>query len=122
MHTWHWFTWERLSYLRCSLLEPWPHGFFTQQFWPRSPLELAKALQPGAEVYRVKQVHGNVVLAPSEIGSSIGSDDEVAADGLITEQAGQAVWVAIASCSELIASCSICNAITRRISSRTRPG
>ncbi len=102
MHTWHWFTWERLSYLRCSLLEPWPHGFFTQQFWPRSPSELAKALQPGVEVYRVKQVHGNVVLAPSEIGSSMGSDDEVAADGLITEQAGQAVWVASADCTPVL--------------------
>ncbi|HAX77915.1 MAG TPA: laccase, partial [Cyanobacteria bacterium UBA11372] len=29
MHTWHWRTWEGLPYLTCSLLEKWPHGFFT---------------------------------------------------------------------------------------------
>ena len=100
MHTWHWRTWEGLPYLMCSLLEPWPHGFFTQQFWPRSPLELVAVLQPDAEVYQVKQVHGNIVLAPSEIKCS--EDGEDAADGLITEQALQAVWVASADCTPVL--------------------
>lgn len=120
MHTWHWRTWEGLPYLTCSLLESWHHGFFTQQFWPRSPSELTKVLQPDAEVYRVKQVHGNVVLTPSEIGRSDCGADELgvglmggvtgenslsllaAADGLITEQAEQAVWIASADCTPVL--------------------
>ena len=111
MHTWHWRTWEGLPYLTCSLLEPWSHGFFTQQFWPRSPSELTKVLRHDAEVYQVKQVHGNIVLTPSEIGRSVGSADEVEeqglsslppADGLMTEQAEQAVWVASADCTPVL--------------------
>ena len=110
MHTWHWRTWEGLPYLTCSLLEPWPHGFFTQQFWPRSPSELTKVLRHDAEFYQVKQVHGNIVLTPSEIKRSAGSTDEVEqglsslppADGLITEQAQQAVWVASADCTPVL--------------------
>lgn len=112
MHTWHWHTWEGLPYLTCSLLKPWSHGFFTQQFWPRSPLELVEVLRPDAEVYRVKQVHGNIVLTPSEIGCSQkdgadslaaqGSSSLPEADGLITEQAQQAVWVASADCTPVL--------------------
>ncbi|MBV8887768.1 MAG: peptidoglycan editing factor PgeF [Chroococcidiopsidaceae cyanobacterium CP_BM_RX_35] len=101
MHTWHWQTWEGLPYLTCSLLSPWSHGFFTQQFWPRSPLELVQVLQPDAEVYQLKQVHGNTVLTPSEIGSSIDDDTSELgmADGLVTERPLQAVWVASADCT-----------------------
>jgi YfiH family protein len=57
-------------------------------------------LQPNAEVYRVKQVHSNIVLIPSEIGCSADSGDE--ADGLITELALQAVWVASADCTPVL--------------------
>jgi YfiH family protein len=75
-------------------------------------LELTKVLRQEAEVYQVKQVHGNIVLTSSEIGQSAGSADEVeqgvsslpppAADGLITEQAEQAVWVASADCTPVL--------------------
>jgi len=116
MHNWHWRTWEGLPYLTCSLLETWSHGFFTQQFWPCSPLELTKVLQPNAEAYRVKQVHGNLVLTPSEIRgqesgvnsrpsplaphpSPLAPDFLAEADGIITEQPEQAVWVASADCT-----------------------
>lgn len=114
MHTWQWRTWSGLPYLTCSILEPWFHGFFTQQFWPRSPLELALVLQPNTEVYRVKQVHGNIVLNPSEIRTQenyLSSPLSVAqeaqsflaeADGLITEEAEQAVWVASADCTPVL--------------------
>lgn len=131
MHTWQWRTWSGLPYLTCSILKPWSHGFFTQQFWPRSPLELAEVLQPNAEVYRVKQVHGNIVLNPSEIrGSQAVAEVSKAitfgiispetrrsvgetgvqeaqgllaeADGLITEQAEQSVWVASADCTPVL--------------------
>ncbi|MBW4646646.1 MAG: peptidoglycan editing factor PgeF [Goleter apudmare HA4340-LM2] len=97
MHTWHWHNWEEMPYLTCSLLELWPHGFFTQQFWPRSPVELTEVLQPEAAVYRLKQVHGNTVLSPKELG-----DDLASADGLISEQPLQAVWVASADCTPVL--------------------
>lgn len=97
MHTWQWRDWEEMPYLTCSLLELWPHGFFTQQFWPRSPVELTQVLQPKAAVYRLQQVHGNTVLSPKEIG-----DDLAAADGLISEQPLQAVWVASADCTPVL--------------------
>lgn len=108
MHTWHWHTWNGLSYLRCSLLEQWPHGFFTQRFWPQSPAHLVHALHPQAEVYRVKQVHGNTVVSTGELASTeIQNDEESSqvmreADGLVTEAGEQAVWVCTADCTPVL--------------------
>lgn len=106
MHTWTWRTWNNLPYLTCSLLEPWQHGFFTQQFWSRSPAELTRVLHPTAQSYRVKQVHGNTVLSPSEVAASVVraevTGEAPAADGLITEQAEQAVWVCSADCTPVL--------------------
>jgi polyphenol oxidase len=104
MHTWHWRNWEGLPYLTCSLLELWHHGFFTQQFWPRLPQNLTEALQPEASVYRLKQVHGNTVLTPREIDNRLSADgdDLASADGLMSEQPLQAVWVASADCTPVL--------------------
>nr|WP_290226876.1 peptidoglycan editing factor PgeF [Trichocoleus desertorum] len=107
MHTWHWQTWGERPYLTCSLLEAWSHGFFTQHFWPQTPSSLVSALESEAQVYRVKQVHGNVVLAPSEIqlsliSASASEPDLPPADGLLTEQAKQAVWVCSADCTPVL--------------------
>ncbi|MBD2119653.1 peptidoglycan editing factor PgeF [Trichocoleus sp. FACHB-262] len=110
MHTWHWQTWDGRPYLTCSLLERWSHGFFTQHFWPQTPSHLVSALQSEAQVYRVRQVHGNVVLAPSEIELSRTSGNDTSApepdlppaDGLLTEQAEQAVWVCSADCTPVL--------------------
>ncbi|MBG1265124.1 peptidoglycan editing factor PgeF [Nostoc sp. WHI] len=104
MHTWHWRNWEGLPYLTCSILEQWDHGFFTQQFWPRSPQDLTEVLQSKASVYRLKQVHGNTVLTPQEIDSLLSTlgDDLASADGLISEQPLQAVWVASADCTPVL--------------------
>ncbi len=102
MHTWHWQTWNHLPYLTCSLLEPWKHGFFTQQFAPRSPFEITEALYPSAQAYRAKQVHGNVVLAPSEMPNPLTNENLPDADGVISEQASQAVWVCSADCTPVL--------------------
>lgn len=99
MHTWHWQSWNDLPFLTCSLLEPWQHGFFTQQFAPRTPFELTDAIAPEAQAFRVQQVHGNVVLAPSELANPEARSDFSPADGLITERAQQAVWVCSADCT-----------------------
>ncbi|MDJ0553488.1 MAG: peptidoglycan editing factor PgeF [Microcoleaceae cyanobacterium MO_207.B10] len=101
--TWYWQEWQGLPYLTCSLLETWPHGFFTHHFWPRTPAKLVDVLYPTAEVYRLKQVHGNTVL-------TAGKDTQIQphhpeaqqtyaeADGLLTEKPEQAVWVCSADC------------------------
>ncbi|MDB9305533.1 peptidoglycan editing factor PgeF [Nodularia spumigena] len=104
MHTWHWHNWQGLPYLTCSLLKDWHHGFFTQQFWPRSPQDLTKFMHPVASAYRLKQVHGNIVLTPQEIQSKTGAEDSglVPGDGLISEQPLQALWVASADCTPVL--------------------
>lgn len=99
MHNWHWQTWNDLPYLTCSLLEPWQHGFFTQQFSPGSPFELTEVLNPNAEVYRVHQVHGNRVLSPSELEHPQDRENFSQADGLFTERSQQAVWACSADCT-----------------------
>jgi polyphenol oxidase len=102
MHTWHWQTWNDLPYLTCSLLEPWRHGFFTQQFSPRSPFELTQILDSSATAYRLQQVHGNIVLAPSEMPDFSEQGNFLPGDGLITEQSRQAVWVCSADCTPVL--------------------
>lgn len=103
-HTWEWHSWEGLPYLRCRLLQNWPHGFLTHSFWPRPPQDLVQVLQSDASAYRVKQVHGNRVVKPSEITAEIEktAEDFVAADGLVTEAENQAIWVATADCTPVL--------------------
>ncbi|PZV15565.1 MAG: peptidoglycan editing factor PgeF [Leptolyngbya sp.] len=115
MHTWQWRTWNNLPYITCSVLESWKHGFFTQQFYPRLPEDLTLELQPTAASYRVKQVHGNVILTPSQVEtgtqSTVTSLELPAADGLVTEQADQAVWVCSADCTPVL----IADAVTGQV-------
>ncbi|HEY9674088.1 MAG TPA: peptidoglycan editing factor PgeF [Waterburya sp.] len=108
-HSWHWQIWEEMPYLTCSLLQDWEHGFFTSAFSPRSPGEIVGALQPEAQVYRVRQVHGNTVLKASEIENATAVQQEgeteletPPADGIVTEQTGQAVWVCTADCTPVL--------------------
>ena len=104
--TWQWQSWEGLPYLTCSLLSMWSHGFFTAQFSPRGPIDLTEVLSPGARIYRLKQVHGNAVLktgllnpvAASPQGSETVAESYAEADGLVTEQELEAVWVCTADC------------------------
>lgn len=104
MHTWHWHDWQGLPYLTCSLLTDWHHGFFTQQFWPRSPEDLTRLMHPEASAYRLKQVHGNIVVTPQETENNPGEEDSglVSGDGLISEHPGQALWVASADCTPVL--------------------
>ena len=115
MHTWRWQTWNGLPYLTCSLLESFAHGFFNRTFWPQKPQDLVRILHPIATVHRVKQVHGNTILTPSEIrhtnlaavptGSASPSAvefDPPPADGLLTEAPEQAVWVCSADCNPIL--------------------
>lgn len=97
---WQWKEWQDLPYLTCELLKDWQHGFFTRQFYPRTPEDLIAALNNDAAVYRVKQVHGNAVLTPQEIITApINIPD---ADGIITDTSSQSVWVASADCNPIL--------------------
>ncbi|WP_013324704.1 peptidoglycan editing factor PgeF [Gloeothece verrucosa] len=103
---WHWQQWNSLPYLTCSLLQDWQHGFFTQQFYPHPPEELVEVLQPGASVYRVKQVHDRRVLTSKEIEAAIKNEKieekYPPADGIITDQPQQSIWVASADCTPVL--------------------
>jgi polyphenol oxidase len=102
---WKWQTWSELPYLTCDLLADWQHGFFTRQFAPRDPQEITPVLSAMASTHRLKQVHGNIVLTPTEIASTTQVEAETGyalADGLLTEQPEQAVWVASADCNPIL--------------------
>lgn len=105
MHNWQWLTWEEKPYLTCDLLQPWQHGFFTQQCHPHQPEVLVTALQAEVPVYRVKQVHGNQVLRTQDLQSLAAIADTVLhpeADGLFTERAHQSIWVCSADCTPVL--------------------
>ena len=99
---WHWQTWQGCSYLTCSLLSSWQHGFFTKEFYPHAPETLTSILQPETTVHRVRQVHGNLVLTPQEIIDKIGINSHAAADAVISDRDRQSVWVASADCTPVL--------------------
>lgn len=101
MHIWNWQTWQGRPYLTCTVLQGFSHGFFTQQWSPQPPDCLVASLAPQAPAYRTRQVHGNVVLATSEITPRQTESGETAwpnADGVLSEQPQESVWVCSADC------------------------
>ena len=100
---WQWQSWEGLPYLTCDLLASWQHGFFTQQCYPHTPEKLVTALDSSATPYRLKQVHGNVVLTPSEMSQVLEPGQKLAdGDGIFASENKQAVWVASADCNPIL--------------------
>jgi YfiH family protein len=94
---WQWHTGQGLPYLRCELLQPWDHGFFTCQFAPQVPQELATVLtDEPVTVHRVRQVHGRQVL-PSTPETQVEPYPD--ADGLVSWAAQQSIWVCSADCT-----------------------
>ncbi len=103
MHNWYWQQWQELPYLKCSLLDSWPHGFLSRHFSSRTPAELVNILPGSTSAYRVKQVHGNLVLRtdqvpPLPLPDSTDSVELLEADGLLTQRSQASVWVASADC------------------------
>lgn len=101
MADWYWQTWQGQDFLTCDLLQSWPHGFFTRQFWPQAPEALTASLAANAAVQRVKQVHGNRVLAPADLPAAA-EGPKAEADGLLSDRAHQALWVCSADCSPVL--------------------
>ncbi|NJK30821.1 MAG: peptidoglycan editing factor PgeF, partial [Acaryochloris sp. SU_5_25] len=121
MHTWNWQTYEGRAYLTCSLLDSWPHGFFTREFWPQLPAALAPLIQTQTQTFRVQQVHGNQVLSTAEVQTywqqlpcQPSHPDEAPdntvdtkpkypqADGLFSQAKNQGVWVCTADCTPVL--------------------
>ncbi len=105
MTTWQWQTLNGSAYLTCDLLAAWQHGFMTRHFASLEPAEITKLWQPTAPGYRLKQVHGNVVLTPTEAENTSEKEVETGwalADGLISEAPLQGLWVASADCNPVL--------------------
>jgi YfiH family protein len=102
---WMWHaTAEAGSYLTCSLLPDFAHGFWSRQAYPQTPFELTSILADGAETYRVKQVHGDRVVASDELVAVVSNDgaEFVDADGIWGTQAGRALWTCTADCTPVL--------------------
>jgi polyphenol oxidase len=105
MTNWHWQTINGSPYLTCNLLQEWQHGFLTKHFSPLEPIDITQLFQPQARGYRLKQVHGNVVLTPPEAAQATDRDPEsgwAMADGLISDGPQQGLWVASADCNPVL--------------------
>ncbi len=99
---WAWQTTPEGDYLTCALLKDFAHGFFTRQFAAQSLLELTAYLQPQAQPYRVKQIHGNSICSTSDLKqqgiTTLDYDAQHPADALISTGIQEAVWVCSADC------------------------
>ena len=100
LEQWTWVGCYGGYYLTSDLLHAagFEHGFFTRRWQGRGPDELAGYLSAGASVHRPQQVHGNVVLPASKATESPWPE----ADGLVSDQGGQSLWVCTASATMYI--------------------
>lgn len=103
---WHWQSGEQYSYLTCNLLDRWQHGFFSQKSYPQTPEHLTSILQPKTTAFRVKQVHGNLVLTPQEIAKILNrqdyTNDLAEGDSVMSNEPNQSVWAASADCTPIL--------------------
>ena len=85
-------------YLQADRLAEFDHGFFTRQWQGRGPEELACALSAGITVHRPRQIHSADVLPASEARGEPWPE----ADGLVSDGAGQSLWVCGADCTPVL--------------------
>jgi YfiH family protein len=85
-------------YLQADLLGSFEHGFFTRQWQGRGPEVLAGYVSAGVSVHRPKQIHSAVVLP----ASSAQGEPWPEADGLVSDDGGQSLWVCGADCTPVL--------------------
>lgn len=95
---WSWIGCYGGYYLQCDLLGGFEHGFFTRQWQGRGPEVLAGVISAGVSVHRPSQIHGAVVLPAS--GATAAPWPE--ADGLVSDQGAQSLWVCGADCPPVL--------------------
>lgn len=85
-------------YLQSDLLGGFEHGFFTRQWHGQEPEELAGYLSAGISVHRPRQIHSALVLAAHEASATPWPE----ADGLVSSEPGQSLWVCGADCTPVL--------------------
>jgi len=109
MQDWQWHEQSGISYLTCTLLQSWQHGFFSRSTWPAKPENLVQQCW-GNEVltFRTKQVHGKAVLPVEHLTPLSHPDTDPSdledGDGLIAspQTSPPGVWVASADCTPVL--------------------
>jgi len=85
-------------YLQADLLAGFEHGFFSRQWQGRGPDVLAGYLSAGVSVHRPQQVHSALVLP----ASGAPGEPWPEADGLVSDDGGQSLWVCGADCTPVL--------------------
>jgi YfiH family protein len=122
---WTWIGCYGGYYLQSDLLQKagFEHGFFTRLWQSREPDELACYISAGVSVHRPKQIHSGRVLAASNAQEAPWPE----ADGLVSDQGGQSLWVCGADCTPVLIAdpgtghAAACHAGWRGVASRILP-
>ena len=122
---WTWIGCYGGYYLQSDLLQRagFEHGFFTRLWQGREPDELAGYISAGVSVHRPKQIHSGRVLAASNAQKAPWPE----ADGLVSDQGGQSLWVCGADCTPVLIAdpgtghTAACHAGWRGVASRILP-
>jgi len=112
MQDWQWHEQSGISYLTCTLLQSWQHGFFSRSTWPAKPEHLVPQCW-GNEVltFRTKQVHGKQVLPvehltplshPAPDALDLEDGDGLIASPQTSQASPPGVWVASADCTPVL--------------------
>lgn len=100
---WQWRETERGRFLTCDLLRDWQHGFFTRHFSGESPDVLVNYLNSNASVYRLKQIHSDIIFSTATLENHyLSKGDLWEGDGIITHKPLQSVWCASADCTPVL--------------------
>jgi len=95
---WSWIATYGGYYLQADLLANFEHGFFTRQWQGRGPEQLAGFVSAGVSVHRPRQIHSAIVLPASQASEEPWPE----ADGLVSDAAGQSLWVCGADCTPVL--------------------
>ena len=95
---WSWVGTYGGHYLQADLLAGFEHGFFTRQWQGRVPEELVAQISAGVSVHRPRQIHSAIVLP----AASASGDPWPEADGLVSGEGGQSLWVCGADCTPVL--------------------
>ncbi|MBE9221166.1 peptidoglycan editing factor PgeF [Cyanobacterium stanieri LEGE 03274] len=102
---WQWKSTPDGEFLTCDLLKDWCHGFFSVDFAGQPPSMLSKYLHKSANVFRLKQIHSNILFSTSAVETKKDEEGNITysqGDGIISEKAGDSVWVASADCTPVL--------------------
>ena len=97
---WRWINTQGGKYLQAEALrkQGLVHGFFTKEWNNQSPKQIVNSLDRSFSVHTCKQVHGATVIEASKSFQSHLPE----ADGLISDQKNQSLWICTADCIPIL--------------------